>query len=161
MILSDRDIRAALFCQDIIIDPQPADDAIQPASVDVHIAESGVLAPGEFRLLSTREVIGVHPSLAAQLMGVSTVARRGLIIESAGFIDPGFGWSEDPKEPRKRLSSLTLEVKNIGSEPYEFTAGDRIGQIRFDELKTEAERPYGHPDLGSKYQGQRGPTEAR
>jgi len=37
----------------------------------------------------------------------------------------------------------------------------RIAQISFLRLTTPASRPYGSPGLGSKYQGQKGPTASR
>ena len=40
-------------------------------------------------------------------------------------------------------------------------AGMRIGQLSFYELTTPSEHPYGSDEVGSKYQGQRGPTPSR
>jgi dCTP deaminase len=37
----------------------------------------------------------------------------------------------------------------------------KICQVSFLRLSTPAERPYGSPGLGSKYQGQQGPTPSR
>ena len=37
----------------------------------------------------------------------------------------------------------------------------KIGQISFYQLTTEADAPYGSDRVGSKYQGQRGPTPSR
>ena len=37
----------------------------------------------------------------------------------------------------------------------------KIGQISFLRLSEPAERLYGSPGLGSKYQGQSGPTASR
>jgi dCTP deaminase len=34
----------------------------------------------------------------------------------------------------------------------------KIGQISFFRMSSEVERPYGSPELGSKYQGQSEPT---
>ncbi|MCX6512560.1 MAG: dCTP deaminase, partial [Actinobacteria bacterium] len=39
--------------------------------------------------------------------------------------------------------------------------GMKIGQISFLQMTTPADRPYGSNGLGSKYQGQRGPTPSR
>ena len=36
-----------------------------------------------------------------------------------------------------------------------------IGQVSFFAMTTPVDRPYGTPGLGSKYQGQRGPTPSR
>jgi dCTP deaminase len=37
----------------------------------------------------------------------------------------------------------------------------KIGQISFVQLSEPAQRPYGSGAIGSKYQGQRGPTPSR
>ncbi len=37
----------------------------------------------------------------------------------------------------------------------------KIGQISFLRMSTPADRPYGSSGLGSKYQGQWGPTPSR
>jgi dCTP deaminase len=37
----------------------------------------------------------------------------------------------------------------------------KIGQISFFKMSSEVERPYGSPELGSKYQGQSEPTASR
>jgi dCTP deaminase len=37
----------------------------------------------------------------------------------------------------------------------------KIGQISFLRMTTPAAIPYGSPELGSKYQHQRGPTPSR
>jgi dCTP deaminase len=37
----------------------------------------------------------------------------------------------------------------------------KIGQLSFVQLTEPAETPYGSGGLGSKYQGQRGPTPSR
>ena len=37
----------------------------------------------------------------------------------------------------------------------------RVAQLVFEMLSTPADRPYGHGGLGSKYQGQSGPTPSQ
>jgi dCTP deaminase len=37
----------------------------------------------------------------------------------------------------------------------------KIGQVSFYQMTTAAEHPYGSAALGSKYQGQTGPTASR
>jgi dCTP deaminase len=37
----------------------------------------------------------------------------------------------------------------------------KVGQISFMQMTSPAERPYGTGELGSKYQGQRGPRPSR
>ena len=74
----------------------------------------------------------------------------GLLIHStAGFIDPG--WD----------GHVTLELSNVANLPITIYPGMKIGQLSFVQLTEPAERPYGTQGIGSKYQGQRGPTPSR
>ena len=181
MILSDRDIREALSSERISIDPFDADD-VQPSSVDLHVDryfrtfhnhrypyidvksemedltelvevkpdEAFILHPGEFVLGSTSEYVRLPHDLVARLEGKSSLGRLGLLIHStAGYVDPGF-------EGR-----LTLELSNVANLPITIYPEMKIGQISFFQLTSEAENPYGSTKVGSKYQGQRGPTPSR
>lgn len=165
MILGDDAIRAAVADGRICI--TPFDDAlVQPASYEVTLAPdlvvwdsagntsarrvaSHVLMPGRFILASTVQRVALPRDIAARVEGKSSWGRRGLLIHAtAGWIDPGFE------------GDITLELKNIGPEPMTLRAGGRIGQLCFLQT-TGASRPYGDAALGSRYQGQVGPTEAR
>jgi deoxycytidine triphosphate deaminase len=80
----------------------------------------------------------------------SSLGRLGLLIHStAGFIDPG--WD----------GHVTLELSNVANLPITIYPGMKIGQLSFVQLSEPAERPYGSEGIGSKYQGQRGPTPSR
>jgi dCTP deaminase len=181
MILSDRDIRVALKAGRIGIDP--FDDAdIQPSSVDLHVDrlfrtfhnhrhafidvrtamedltelvevkpdEAFILHPGEFVLGSTAEYVRLPNDLVARLEGKSSLGRLGLLIHStAGYVDPGFE------------GHLTLELSNVANLPITIYPDMKIGQISFFQLTSAAENPYGSSKVGSKYQGQRGPTPSR
>jgi dCTP deaminase len=84
------------------------------------------------------------------LEGKSSLGRLGLLIHStAGFIDPG--WD----------GHVTLELSNVANLPITIYHGMKIGQLSFVQLTEPAETPYGADKLGSKYQGQRGPTPSR
>ncbi|MCL2807530.1 MAG: dCTP deaminase [Coriobacteriia bacterium] len=178
MVLSDRSIKDELAAGRIVIEPyDPAD--LQPASVDVHLGDSFrvfqnsrypfidpsisqaeltelvvasvtepfVLHPGEFALGTTLEKISLPDNILGRLEGKSTLGRIGLLIHStAGYVDPGW------------VGSLTLELSNVANLPILLTPGMKIGQIAFQQLTTSVDRPYGHPDLGSHYQFQEGPT---
>jgi dCTP deaminase len=86
----------------------------------------------------------------ARIEGKSSLGRLGLMIHStAGFIDPG--WS----------GNLTLELANVSRLPITLYFGMRIGQISFQEMTTEVDRPYGSKELSSRYQGQESPTASR
>lgn len=181
MILSDRDIRAAI--KDGRIGIEPFDDSdIQPSSVDLRVDrffrtfhnhryqvidvkqpmeeltelveisedEAFILHPGEFVLGSTREYVSLPNDLVARLEGKSSLGRLGLLIHStAGFVDCGF------------KGHLTLELSNVANLPITIYPNMKIGQISFFKTTSEAENPYGSKQVGSKYQGQRGPTPSK
>jgi deoxycytidine triphosphate deaminase len=91
--------------------------------------------------LVTRSYIPTHNS---------SLGRLGLLIHStAGFIDPG--WD----------GHVTLELSNVANLPITIYPEMKIGQLSFVQLSEAAERPYGSAGIGSKYQGQRGPTPSR
>lgn len=181
MVLSDRTIREEIAGGRIVVNPIDQDD-IQPASIDLHLGsrflvfsnsrmpfidvrqpldslmepvEIGgdkpfMLHPGEFALGSTLEHIELPDDLVARLEGKSSLGRIGLLIHStAGFVDPG--WK----------GRLTLELSNVARLAIALHYGMKIGQISFLRLTEPAERLYGAPGLGSRYQGQSGPTASR
>jgi len=182
VVLSDRTIQRLLDEGRIGIDPYDP-TLLQPSSVDVRvdryfrvfhnaryayidvrepqedlteevvIEDDGkpfILHPGEFVLGSTLERITLPDDLVARLEGKSSLGRLGLLIHStAGFIDPG--WD----------GHVTLELSNVANLPITIYYGMKIGQLSFVQLTEPAESPYGSASLGSKYQGQRGPTPSR
>ena len=182
VILSDRSIREALASGRIEIDPLD-ESCIQPSSVDltidrffrvfrnhttpiidvkenleeltelVELADDEIpfmLHPGEFVLGSTAERVKLPTDLVGRLEGKSSLGRLGLLIHStAGFIDAG--WD----------GHITLELSNIATLPITLYPGMKIGQISFLAMTTPADVPYGSAAVGSKYQGQRGPTPSR
>jgi dCTP deaminase len=118
--------------------------------VEVAGEEAFILHPGEFVLGSTLERVTLPDDLVARLEGKSSLGRLGLLIHStAGFIDPG--WD----------GHVTLELSNVANLPITIYPGMKIGQLSFVQLTEPAERPYGAAGIGSKYQGQRGPTPSR
>ena len=127
---------------------EPQDDLTELVEVDGD--EPFILHPGEFVLGSTLERIRLPDDLVARLEGKSSLGRLGLLIHStAGFIDPG--WD----------GHVTLELSNVANLPITIYVGMKIGQLSFMELTEPTERPYGSDALGSKYQGQKGPTASR
>lgn len=184
MILDDGSLKQAIGAGELRIEPLYP-HAIQPASIDLHLgatlrrprAEVGVLSsgrarrlhevdaellareaytpgetillrPGEFALGTTAERVQLGPGLVGWATGCSTVARAGLMIEMAGLVDPGF------------YGALTLELVNLAPFPLVLSVGERIGQLVVARTLREAERPYGTPGLGSRYQGQAEATAA-
>jgi dCTP deaminase len=178
VVLSDRTILEEVAAGRIGLDPfDPA--LVQPSSVDVRcdhrfrVFHPGrypfidlrvpmpdltelveidgdrafILHPGEFVLGATFEVLRLPDDLVARLDGKSSLGRLGLQVHStAGLADPGFE------------GQITLELSNIASLPIAIYPGMRIAQLVFERLTTPADKPYGSGGLGSKYQGQRGPT---
>ena len=53
---------------------------------------------------------------------------------------------------------MTLELSNVANLPITIYYGMKIGQLSFVQLTEPAAAPYGSAGLGSKYQGQKGPT---
>ena len=96
------------------------------------------------------EKITLPDDIAAKLEGRSSLGRLGLVIHAtAGYVDPGFsGW-------------LTFELSNLSRLPIRVYAGMKIAQICFFQMTSKVLHPYGSKGLGSKYQGQRGPTASR
>jgi dCTP deaminase len=181
VVLSDRTIARLLEEGRIIIEPYD-DSLLQPSSVDVRVDRffrvfhnaryafidvkepqeeltelveidddrPFILHPGEFVLGSTLERIALPDDLVARLEGKSSLGRLGLLIHStAGFIDPG--WD----------GHVTLELSNVANLPITIYRAMKIGQISFMQLSEPTSTPYGSAALGSKYQGQRGPTPSR
>ncbi len=180
MILSDRDIKKEIKNKRLTITPYNS-NFVQPASYDVTLGSevrvfkntqkayldvkedaSGfmelikipkskplIVHPGEFMLGTTLERVSLPDDIVGQLNGRSSLGRLGLIIHAtAGYVDPGFE------------GFLTLEMTNVSNIPIALYPGMRIGQIAFLKLSSPSEKPYG-PAKGSKYKGQKGPTESR
>jgi dCTP deaminase len=181
VVLSDATISRCLAEGRIEIDPYD-ESLLQPSSVDVRVDryfrvfrnheypfinvkeaqedltelveiegdKPCILHPGEFVLGSTLERVRLPDDLVARLEGKSSLGRLGLLIHStAGFIDPG--WD----------GHVTLELSNVANLPITIYHRMKIGQLSFVQLSEPAESPYGTGTLGSKYQGQMGPTPSR
>ena len=171
MILSDTTIKKLLKIGDIKIEPFN-EDQLQPASYDIRLGDDFlvfdnttttvidprqdlasimrrikiskekpfILHPNEFTLGVTQEIIGVNDKYLFMINGKSSLGRIGLLVHAtAGFVDPG-------NELR-----VTLELFNVATLPILLYPGMKIAQIVFEELSEKCERPYGHPDLNSKY----------
>jgi dCTP deaminase len=170
VLLSDGDLSKELANGRLVLEPwDPA--MLQPSSIDVRLDrffrvfqnsrythidpaqqqdelttpvepegdDPFVLHPGEFVLGSTFESISLPDDLAGRLEGKSSLGRLGLLTHStAGFIDP-----------------------NVANLPITLWPGMKIGQLCLFRLSSPAERPYGSQGVGSRYQGQRGPTPSR
>jgi dCTP deaminase len=131
-----------------ILDPeQPPDmDEFDWAGIDGPF----LLYPQMFALARTEEFISLGDRMGGRLEGKSSLGRLGLFIHStAGFFDPGF------------KGTATLELFNGAPWPIRLRPGMKIAQMSFNPCASPALKPYGHPDLGSKYQGQIDPEASR
>ena len=180
-VLSDGTILELVEAGRIRIEPwDPA--LVQPASVDVRLGDSFrvfhnyrvatidlrdppanlteevtvpqdeafVIHPGEFCLGRTLEWVELPGDIVSRIEGKSSLGRLGLIVHAtAGFLDPG--WK----------GTLTLELNNLTRVPIKLYPGLLIAQLSFMALDRPAQRPYGSPELGSHYQGQKAATESR
>jgi len=180
-VLSDGTIRRLVDEGRIRIEPWDP-ELVQPASVDLRLGDSFrvfhnhrataidlrdpppnlteevrvtgdepfVIHPGEFALGRTQEWVELPDDIVARIEGKSSVGRLGLIVHAtAGFCDPG--WK----------GTLTLELANLTRVPIRLYHGLPIAQLSFMALDAPAERPYGHEELGSHYQGQVDATASR
>lgn len=181
VILADRSIRALVAEGRLSIDPYDP-DAVQPASVDVRLGnqfrvmrnsrmthidprvdndglmetvevpagDPFVLHPGEFALGHTAETFELCDDVVGIVNGKSSLGRLGLQVHAtAGFVDPGFA------------GVIVLELSNVATLPILLRPGMKVAQMVFQRLDQAAERPYGHPELNSKYQGQQGAVASR
>jgi dCTP deaminase len=107
------------------------------------------LFPGEVVLASTMEYVRIPRNVACDLKLKSTLGRLWINHSLAGWCDPGFE------------GDITLELQNLGPQPFVLEAGRRIAQLIFIAMESEPEIAYGDPGSSSHYQGQKGTTPAR
>ncbi len=176
-VLCDRDIRHAIDRGDLDITPRPLEAQLQPASIDLSLANDFLLPkpdqvvsfangrpkieydrrtgpiwlePGGFMLGRTQEIVKVGVRYRGKAEGKSTNGRAGLGCHvTAGFLDPGFE------------GTVTLELFNVAPYGIEVAPGMMICQVEFTLLTGVPDRVYGCKSLGSHYQGQRDTTGAR
>jgi dCTP deaminase len=90
-------------------------------------AESVVIEPGEMVLGITKEKIKLPEDMCGWLQGRSRFARLGLVVHvTASFVQPG---SENKQ---------VLEIINLGKNPLEIHAGDRICQLILEKTEGRA-----------------------
>ena len=164
MVLSDKTIKDTVTHWYPLVEPLDEKN-LGPASVDLTLADDFVdengmrtrledglnafnILPGEFWLMSTKERINVPSNMVAVVKGKSSLARMGLMVECAGFVDPGFS------------GQITLEVKNLNKERIiSLKPGMKICQIVFMKMDSIANNPYGEV-TGHHYSGQQGATRS-
>jgi dCTP deaminase len=100
-----------------------------------------ILHPRSFVLAVTLEWMRIPQSLAGMVTGKSSWGRRGLIVETAPGVHPGF------------TGCLTLELTNVGEIPIRISPGTEICQLflhRLDQSTSEIPR--------TQFRAQRQPT---
>jgi dCTP deaminase len=98
-----------------------------------------ILHPGRFVLGITLEWVRLPKGIAAYIIGKSSWGRRGLIVQAAAGVQPGFS------------GCLALELANIGELPIVLRPGMPICQIFLHE--TTEGRP-----ASSRFDGHRKPV---
>jgi dCTP deaminase len=181
VLLSDRDIRAAIDGGRIALDPYDA-SMIQPSSVDVRIDRY-------FRLFDNHKYPVIDPSedqpdltrLIEVVPDEPFILHPGEFVLGATFeqvtLADDIAARLEGKSSLGRLGLLThstagfidpgfsghvtLELSNMATLPVKLWPGMKIGQLCFFQLSSPAEKPYGSADNKSRYHGQRGPTASR
>lgn len=103
-------------------DPQPSENELTKRYF-VPFGGKFYLHPNQFVLGITLEWVALPANISGYITGKSSWGRRGLIIETAAGIHPGFS------------GCLTLELTNVGEIPIEIEPGMKICQVFFHEAK--------------------------
>jgi dCTP deaminase len=182
VLLSDKDIRAEIEAQRVVLDPYDA-DMIQPSSIDVRLDKF-------FRLFDNHKYPYIDPAEEqpelTRLVEV-TDEEAGFVLHPGEFVlgstletvslPDDLAARVEGKSSLGRLGLMThatagfvdpgfsghvtLELSNVATLPIMLYPGMKIGQLCFFRLSSPAEHPYGSDRYGSHYQGQRGPTASR
>ncbi len=166
MILSDKTIAQAILDGYLVNKETIQPLNIQSASLDVRLGNEfygpytkvrdTIFNPlskiymnkGDFFLGHTLEYFTLPSNVAAFLSGKSSLGRKGLFVQNAGFVDPGFS------------GQLVLELYFVGTF-LSLEIGQNIAQVTFHMLDKPCGRPYGTAGLDSHYQFQTGAVGAR
>ena len=181
MVLSDRDIRAAIAEGRIVVEPLD-DNAIQPASVDLRLgAQFRVFAQHQEGFIDVKQEMAhltelvtidggkpffLHPGEFALAVTLEHVAIADDLVgrldgkSSLGRLGLVIHSTAGFVDPGWR-GHLTLELSNLSPLPITLYAGMRVSQLSFMQLTSKAEHPYGSGAIGSKYQDQQEPTPSR
>jgi len=109
--------------------------------------EGFILHPNRFVLVSSKEYMKLSNRIAVRAEGKSSLARMGLLVHTAGFVDPGFE------------GTLTLEISNQAEIPIMLYPDMYICQIAVEWLSSPCESSY-LDRKKSLYQGSVGPRVA-
>lgn len=147
MLLSDVQLREAMERGEIVIDPPPEGNAIQPASVDLHIGREAFragddakidlddgdilrLPAGSMAIVLTKEELQLSPEIAGSIGLRSKFTRQGVDLLAGPQIDPGF------------RGPLHLTLINLSPSPVTMSDGDSFCTVEFHRLPEGASRSY-------------------
>lgn len=181
MLLSDRDLRAAIDAGSLVLDPFD-ETLIQPSSIDVRLDRM-------FRVFNNSRYTHIDPSTQQDELTslVQTEGDEPFVLHPGEFVlGSTFESVTLPDDLAGRLEGksslgrlgllthstagfidpgfsghITLELSNVANLPITLWPGMKIGQLCLLRLTSPAEHPYGSAVYGSRYQGQRGPTPSR
>lgn len=115
--------------------------------ISVKAKEHFILHPNDFVIASTKEHITVGDDLVVRVEGKSSLARMGILVHTAGFIDPGFE------------GMITLEISNQSNVAVALYADMFICQVAMHQMTSSAQTPY-NKRKKSLYMNQKGPVSA-
>jgi dCTP deaminase len=181
MLMSDRDIRAAIDSKRVVLEPFDP-DMVQPSSIDVRLDRY-------FRVFENHRYPHIDPAedqpdltrLVEPAGDEPFVLHPGEFVLASTYevvtLGDDLSARLEGKSSLGRLGllthstagfidagfsgHLTLELSNVATLPIKLWPGMKIGQLCFFALSSPAEEPYGSGRTGSRYQGQRGPTPSR
>jgi dCTP deaminase len=181
VLLSDRDLKAAIEAGRLTIDPFDP-ELVQPSSIDVRLDRF-------FRVFENHRYPHIDPAEQQDDLTrmVEVAADEPFILHPGEFVlgstyetitlADDIASRLEGKSSLGRLGLLThstagfidpgfsghvtLELSNVATLPIKLWPGMKIGQVCVIKLSSPAEHPYGSAIYGSRYQGQRGPTPSR
>lgn len=104
----------------------------------VRLGSKFYLHPRSFVLAVTLEWIKMPSYLSGYVSGKSSWGRRGLVIETAPGVHPGF------------TGCLTLELANVGEVPIAITPGTSICQIFIHRVEGNSGKVYNSSSIGQR-----------
>jgi len=130
-----------------VLDTREAIPTDYMVPIKVRTGENIVIHPGDFILASTLEYMKVPSNMVLRVEGKSTLARMGILIHTAGFVDPGFE------------GAITLEISNQSNIPVALYPKMYICQIAVEYVSSPAQLPY-NKRKKSAYNKSKGPVQA-
>ncbi|MGB8651101.1 MAG: dCTP deaminase [Mycobacteriales bacterium] len=181
MLLSDRDLKAAIEAGRLGLDPYD-ESLVQPSSIDVRLDRY-------FRVFANHRYTHIDPAEQQDDLTelVEPSGDEPFILHPGEFVlgstlevislGDDLASRLEGKSSLGRLGLLThstagfidpgfsghvtLELSNVANLPIKLYPGMKIGQICVIQLSSPSEHPYGSSVYGSRYQDQRGPTPSR